>query len=58
MLKSVKVHFSVSTIIYDFLKVRRFFSGALAFSVLFKFLPYMLKNTVLSKKVKIDFLGE
>ena len=38
-----------------FLKVSRFFSGALEFSFVFKSLPYMLKNTVLSKKVKNIF---
>ena len=35
-----------------------FFFGALEFRIVFKSLSYMLKNTVLSKKVKIDFLGE
>ena len=29
-------------------------SGTLEFSFVFKSLPYMLQNTVLSKKVKID----
>ena len=33
----------------------RFFSGALEFSFVFKSLPYILKNTVLTKKMKIDF---
>ena len=55
MLKSVKLHFSVSTNIWDFLKVSRFFSGASDFSFGFKSLPYMLKNTVLSQRMKIDF---
>ena len=55
MLKSVKLHFSVRTNILDFLKSEQIFSGALEFSFVFKALPYMLKNTVLSKTVKIDF---
>ena len=56
MLKSVKLHFLCQYL--RFFKKEQIFSGAFEFSFVFKSLPYMLKNTVLSKKVKIDFLGE
>ena len=39
-------------------KSRQIFSGALEFSFVFKSLLLRLKNTVSSKKVKNDFLGE
>ena len=55
MLKSVKLRVPIFRI---FLKKEQIFSGALEFSFVFKSLPYMLKNNVLSKKMKIDFLGE
>ena len=58
MWKSVKLHFSVSTNNKDFFKSQRNFSGALEISLVFKSVLWRLKNTVLSKKVKIDFLGE
>ena len=41
-----------------FFKSQQLFSGALEFSFVFKSLLYRLKNTVLSKKVKNDFLGK
>ena len=41
-----------------FFKSQQIFSGASEFSFVFKYLLKRLKNTVLSKKVKIDFLGE
>ena len=40
-----------------FFKSQQIFSGALEFSFVFKFLLKRLKKTVLSKKVKNDFLG-
>ena len=43
---------------FRFLKSQQIFSGALEFSFDFKSLLWRLKNTVLSKKVKIDFFGE
>ena len=41
-----------------FFKSQPIFSGALEISFVFKFLLLRLKNTALSKKVKIDFWGE
>ena len=41
-----------------FFKSQQIFSGALEFSFVFESLLKRLKNTVLSQKVKIDFLGE
>ena len=38
--------------------MQQIFSGASEFSLVFKCLLQRLKNTVLSKKGKIDFLGE
>ena len=43
---------------FGFLKIQQIFSGALEFSFVFKSLLKRLKIAVLSKKVKIDFLGE
>ena len=41
-----------------FFKSQQIFSGALEISFVFKSVLWRLKNTVLSKKVKIDFLRE
>ena len=51
MLKSVTLHFFCEYQYLGFFKKEQIFSGALEFSFVFKSLPYMLKNTVLSKKV-------